>query len=120
MTQGKILQSYQALMALTNNEWPVRTAYGLFNLRKAMQPIIEFRIEEERKLIAEYSSGVENGKTVFDDPEKEHEYTAKIVELNETEVTDLNFEPVKLPVDCDVKLTPDLFGALEGFVFMDL
>lgn len=121
MTHGEVLAAYRALNFLMTKEWPLKTGYALFKLRRELQQIYDFRVEKERQLVEELRAEAnEAGVLSFPTEEKRQRWSEAIEKLNAIEANDLEFEPVKLPMDCEIRLAPDIFAALDGFVYMDL
>lgn len=84
-TQEKALNAYAALNRMAQRSMNSFTAYKLFKLKKALQDPVDFRIEQERKMIEELGGTMtETGQTVLDS-ESQKAFNEKVKELNALE-----------------------------------
>lgn len=84
-TQEKALNAYAALNRMAQRSMNSFTAYKLFKLKKALQDPIDFRIEQERKMIEELGGTMtETGQAVLES-ESQKAFNEKVKELNAME-----------------------------------
>ena len=84
-TQEKALNAYAALNRMAQRNMNSFTAYKLFKLKKALQDPVDFRIEQERKMIEELGGTMtETGQTVLEN-ESQKVFNEKVKELNALE-----------------------------------
>lgn len=113
--------AYMAVLGLARQEWDYPSAYALTRLRRALQPHVDFFVQEEDKLIRQYGKTGEDGQVeytpkgtfLFQNPNQAGEYNAKRMELGGVEV-ELDWEERALPRP--ERVTPVQLEALEGFV----
>lgn len=113
--------AYMAVLGLARQEWDYPSAYALTRLRRALQPHVDFFVQEEDKLIRQYGKTGEDGQVEYTpkgtfllrDPGRAGEYNAKRMELGGVEV-ELDWEKRALPRP--ERVTPVQLEALEGFV----
>lgn len=84
-TQEKALNAYAALNRMSQRNMNSFTAYKLFKLKKALQDPVDFRIEQERKMIEELGGTLtETGQAVLES-ESQKAFSEKVKELNALE-----------------------------------
>ena len=84
-TQEKALNAYAALNRMAQRSMNSFTAYKLFKLKKALQDPVDFRIEQERKMIEELGGTMtETGQAVLES-ESQKAFNEKVKELNAME-----------------------------------
>ena len=84
-TQEKALNAYAALNKMAQRSMNSFTAYKLFKLKKALQDPVDFRIEQERKMIEELGGTMtETGQAVLEN-ESQKAFNEKVKELNALE-----------------------------------
>lgn len=84
-TQEKALNAYAALNKMAQRSMNSFTAYKLFKLKKALQDPVDFRIEQERKIIEELGGTMtETGQAVLEG-ESLKAFNEKVKELNALE-----------------------------------
>ena len=84
-TQEKALNAYAALNKMAQRNMNSFTAYKLFKLKKALQDPVDFRIEQERKMIEELGGTMtETGQAVLEN-ESQKAFNEKVKELNALE-----------------------------------
>ena len=84
-TQEKALNAYAALNRMAQRSMNSFTAYKLFKLKKALQDPVDFRIEQERKMIEELGGTMtETGQAVLEN-ESQKAFNEKVKELNALE-----------------------------------
>lgn len=113
--------AYLAVQGLMEQEWDYPSAYALTRLRRALQPHVDFFIQEENKLIRQYGKTGEdgqveytpNGTFLFRDPTQAGMYNAKRLELGGVEV-ELDWEERALPRPEQIR--PVQLEALEKII----
>lgn len=115
------VNAYMATVYLMEKEWDYKTAYTLAELKRALQPHVDFFIQEEQKLIQEYGKKDEKGHVAFTEKgtfrfasaEDAPKYNAKRFELGQVPV-EMKWKVKKLPRPERIK--PVHLEALEGFI----
>lgn len=115
------VNAYAATVYLAEKEWDYKTAYALAELKRALQPHVDFFIKEEQKLIQEYGRKGEDGTVEltekgtfrFAAAEDAQKYNAKRNELGLVPVK-TEWEVRKLPRPERIK--PIHLEALRGFI----
>ena len=118
MTQTKINRAYLALGNVVNFDLPMKKAYGIFKLYKALEEQFDFSVSEEKKYISSLGGSIDlTGKIYFDSEEQWVKYREKMAELGDMDV-EVKYEPVTLTeVDLGTqKVKPSDIFALDGFV----
>lgn len=118
MKQENINRAFHSLSKLNEYRLPVKKAYGVYKLMKAIEPAHRFAFEQEQKYLAEYHGTVaESGTVAFESPADCAAFKDKLEELCNIDV-DVELEPVTLSEKDlgEQQVTPaDIFN-LEGFV----
>lgn len=121
MTQYEVNKAYPALMRLSEFRLPVKKAYGIYKLMRAVEGAYQFALGEEKKYLVEYGGNIgEDGSIVFATPTDCAMFKDKVEELSNID-TDIEFEKVVL-TESDLgeqMLTPGDIYNLEGFVIFD-
>lgn len=120
MSQKRVIDAYLVLMKLGAAQQPVKVAYGLYKLRKQLEPTFNFRMEQERLVIERYH-GTQDGNTIsFADPETAQKARVDLDELNEMEVQ-IDFEPVSISMEDIAGASQSMndLEALDGFVVLE-
>lgn len=125
------LNAFNALRKISDYSLPVREAFEVFKLTKALQPAYEFAEKKERQLIEKYGGEfTDDGSVNFvhGDDEKSrvegienmNRCVAELNELNDTEM-DFEFEPIKLSYKAmeGQKISANEIMALDGFVIFE-
>lgn len=118
MTQFKINKAYGTLVRLAELKLPLKKAYELYKMTKAMEDVYQFAVSEEQKYINEFNGTINPDGTVsFEDATKFGEFQERLAALNDMEV-EIDIAPVKLTeADMgDQTITPAEIFSLEGFV----
>ncbi len=121
MRQEKINRAYGALNKLNGYKLPMKKAYGIYKLMRAVEDSYQFALGEEQKYLAEYGGIIkEDGSIVFSTPTDCAMFKDKLEELSNIE-TDIEFEQVVLTEHDlgDQMLTPGDIYNLEGFVLFE-
>lgn len=119
MKQYTITKGYNALARMAGSIMlPIKKAYEIHVLMKAIEPVFSARIETEKKLMRDLNGRFEkDGSIVFDSEEHASAYREALIELNNID-TDVSFTPVALNFS-DLegqKIMPSDIGALDGFI----
>ena len=118
MKQSQIIQAQPSLKKIVNMHFTAKKAYQIYLLSKKVNSIIDFFIEEERKLISKFNAEIkENGEVIFKNAGDAQNFREAYAALQNFEV-DLELPPVIL-TEADVQdkeLSPaDIFN-LEGLI----
>jgi hypothetical protein len=115
----KILTAYIVLSRMAQEPMSSFTAYKLYKLMGVLKPEWDIQVELENRLIERLKPKFVNGSTLtFSENEEADEWRSQIAELNEAE-SDISFEAVHIPINDDMKLSPEDIEALDGFVIFD-
>ena len=116
MTQAEAIMAYKVLASLSREKLPVKTAYALFRLKKALQPAYDFMAEQERAVCGRYDASVDDKGIIRPkDPEKTK---AMLEELNALKDMEYAEKPERIEVDMPDGLcvTMEQIEALEPVV----
>ncbi len=117
MTQAKLVNAYKALTHLAVQSLPVRTAYALYKLRRAILPVWEFQREQESALIEKYEGVIEETSIQFPSPEAAAAYQREMAELGSLEAEEVHLPPVPVvPLTDNIMLSVTEIEALDGLV----
>lgn len=112
-TYNKAVLAYKALERTARIPCNLRTARGLFDLRKALLPHFEFFGEREQQIIDGAGGKVDAaGHITFSDPKGQLLYGVAMAELGCTEI-DVDAQPVTVT---EGGYTPQDIWELDGFV----
>ncbi len=118
MKQYQINNAYNTLRKLANMPLPMKEAYDMYRLLKALDVPYQFEIEKERELFNQ-CGGVadENGNVRFPDRASEQKFRMGLQELGEMDPK-VEFTPVALSLDklSEQEMTPIEIASLDGFV----
>ena len=118
MKQERINRAYGALRRLNEYKLPVKKAYAVYKLMRAIDDSYQFALGEEQKYLSEFGGVLnEDGSIQFSSPEKCEMFKEKVQELSNND-TDISFEQVVLN-ESDLgeqTVTPADIYNLEGFV----
>lgn len=116
MKNGRIVKAYNVLERLADQSMSIKMAYALFKLRQSLKPVYVFFSERETALFNELKPTVsEDGKLYFDSIRDRELWDARHLELSDAE-SDVEFEPVSIPLTDNMALTPNDVEKLDGFV----
>ena len=115
--QGKVMPAMSAIDSIGKQSMKSATAYKLFMLKKALTPIIEFRVDQESKIIYELGGDLINVRRSvhFDDADQGAEYVQRCAELNDIEC-DINIEKQTISLDTIPEITIADIYALDEFI----
>ena len=122
MTQIELVNAYKALSHLAVQTLPLKAAYGIHKLRRALLPAWEFQVAQEQALIERYGGEVDGSTIRFGDPhdpgvvERAKAYTEAINDLNALEADYDPQPPVRMALTNDIVLSANEIDALDGFV----
>lgn len=90
--QGKVIPAMATINSLGQTSMKSATAYKLFRLKKAMETIIEFQVDQEQKIIDELGGEItQNGMVHFANQENGVKFAERRDELANMEC-DLDIE----------------------------
>ena len=119
MKHERMFKAYAVLDKLKTQPMPIKAAYKLYKLMGVLKPEWDIQVELENRLIERLKPKFVNGSTLtFSENEEADEWRSQIAELNEAE-SDISFEAVNIPINDDMKLSPEDIEALDGFVIFD-
>lgn len=114
--QGKAIPAMSTINGLGQKYMKSTTAYKLFRLKKALESIIEFQVEEEQKLIDELGGTInQNGMVHFDDREAGIQFAERRNELNNLEC-DLDIEKQDISMSEIPEISIAGIESLEAFI----
>lgn len=125
VTQIEAVNAYKALSHLAVQTLPIKTAYTLHKLRRALAPAWDFQVTQETALIERYGGTVDDGTIRFgqqDDPgavKRALAYSKEVAELNSLEVEAIPDLHPRVPLDDNLVLTMQEVDALDGIVIFD-
>lgn len=118
MKQEMINRAWRSLTKLSGFDLPVKKAYSVYKLMKALEVPYQFAVSEEQKYLAEFHGTVmDDGTISFQTPMECASFRDKVEELHGAEV-DVEFESIALSEDefGNQTLTPADILNLEGFI----
>jgi hypothetical protein len=125
MTQLEAVNAYKALSHLAVQTLPIKTAYALHKLRRALAPAWDFQVAQGTALIERYGGTIDGGSVRFgqpDDPDaikRALAYSKEIAELNGLEAEAIPDLHPHVPLDDNLVLTMQEVDALDGIVIFD-
>lgn len=117
MKLSDCVRAYEAVMAISRQEFDYKTAFSLVRLERQLRPHAKFYVEQERKLVEQYAKRDDKGIVwgengfILQNPEKAEEYATRRKELGDVEVEDGPLVAVRLD-----RVSPAHLAALDGFV----
>lgn len=119
MKQGQAVRAYLAMGHLMDERLPIRTAYALHRLRRALAPAFEFQAAREQRLMGELKpEAISPTQLRFQSAEDARRWAAEMEELSQVDV-ELEAQPVTVTMAEDMTLTPADIEALDGFVIFE-
>lgn len=121
MNQRKIISAVNALSRFGTAPLPIKVSYGVFKLRRQLEPHYTFELEQEKKLLAEFGGTVNKDKMIsFEKEENAVRFANALSELNDMEV-DVDFDPVYIQLDelAGYRIAPDDIEALQPFIVFE-
>ena len=99
MKQKEAIEAYGAILRLSDISLPLRDAYNVFCLRRKLEPIYQFEMERERKLLEELHGEITpDGSLRFDNVEAYMEFNKKVAEMSDMEIDD-EHEVIQIKID---------------------
>lgn len=115
MKQFRIIKAYKALTKLGQQDLPIRLAFDLFKIKRALQPQWDFQVDEENRMTAGANVNAD-GSVVFESPAEAEAFRQRLKEISAMDV-DLKVKPVQVPLSIPgLKLSMEDIEALDGFV----
>ncbi len=118
MEQEQINRAHASLEKLSKFNLPIKKAYAVYKLMRAVDESYQFAMSEERKYLDEYNGKLgSDGTVTFETPDDCQNFKIMLDELLAME-PDIKFDVVKL-TEYDLgeqRLTPADIYNLEGFV----
>ena len=117
MNQGSIISAYKSLKKLAAQELPIVYACRIHRLMVSLRPAYDFQVEEEEKLLRKMNPSVlGDGNLQFSTVEDAQEFKARMKEITDMEVDDIEVKPITIPIMTNANLTANDIDALDGFV----
>lgn len=122
MKQMELVNAYKALSHLAVQTLPVKTAYAIHKLRRALSSGWEFQVAQEQALLEKYHPAVEGNVLRFGDAndpeavERANAYARDLQELNNMEADCDPHQVVRILLTDSIALTANEIDALDGFV----
>ena len=115
MKQHIIVNAYKTIEKIYKERMSYKTANTFFQLKRILQPHIDFQKEKEAEIFQETSPKREaDGKLTFETPEKKEIFAEKIIELSNLDI-DLVFDKVTVSDD-NLLISPEDIEGLSEFV----
>ena len=114
MKQSNIIAAHDAIQRLTERSLPLKLAYQVYRIKKAIQVPYDFHIEEEKKILEKLKPEYIEGGYRFKSAEEVAEYKQFMKELNDMEVEPI--EKVRIPLSLNIDITPADIDALDGVI----
>lgn len=87
VTQGQAVLAYRVLNLMGKRQLNTGTAFRLFKLKKNLDDIVEFQIEQENSLAESLGGKIDNGRLILsDDKITEYNETHKVIAETECEI----------------------------------
>lgn len=118
ITYQKMFNAYPMLQKLVTMELPIKVSYQLYKIGRKIEDEKNFFVQEEKKLIEKYHGEVDAvGKINFEDEKNKESFIKEYQELNNFEIKDLNFLPIKINIeDLNIKLSALEISMLDGVI----
>lgn len=115
MKQFKVIKAYKALIKLGQQDLPIKLAFDLFKIKKALQPQWDFQADEEAKMTTGAKVNAD-GSVTFETQGAADAFRQRLRELSDIDV-DLKIKPVQIPLSLPgLTLSMDDVDALDCFV----
>lgn len=118
MNYQQVVGAKRAVDEISRMQFPLRIAYNLFKLKKKLDMLFEFEVDQEKKTVEKYGGVINaDGSIKFPDKATTEIFGNAMTKLLQTEI-DEEVEPVVINTDDagDISITPDLIWKLDGFV----
>ena len=117
MKQGEIVNSFSALMWLSNQHMNRDDAWDLYELMEKAEKILQFQSTEERKLVVKFNGiSNEDGSVTFKKREDYEQYQKELQKLQDKDAEGLKPLDISLKNNPDVTISPAEIKALKGVV----
>ena len=114
ITQGQAVSAFTVLKSMGRRQLNPNTAFQLFKLKKKLEDIVEFQIEQENNLAESLGGTIDNGRLNLPD-DKLKEYAEKHKEISDTEC-EIDTEKVTLSLGEIPTITIDEIEALDPVI----
>ena len=114
ITQGQAVSAYAVIKSMGRRQLQTGTAFQLFRLKKKLEDVVEFQIEQENNLAESLGGTIENGRLNVPD-ERLKEYTERHKEISDTEC-EIDTEKVTLSIGEIPAITIDEIEALDPVI----
>lgn len=115
-TQKKAIAAFATLTVMGQKPMDSLTAYKLFKLKKALTDVVEFRTQQEMKLVEKHGGTVtETGQVRIEDENARKEYAKDYRELEQLEC-EVNVERVEMSLQNFPQMTIQEIESLEPFI----
>lgn len=111
-THKEILNAYSLLRELSDTKLPAQTAYDLFKLVRSLEPVVNFRLREEQKLMSAYHLDNDMNFETLDDATKMLSEVNALDELEE----DIELEKPTVKLSSLGDLSVNDISALNEFL----
>ena len=116
MKQQQIVNAYKVIKKYENETLPLDVSYGLFKLKKLLQPQWDFEVEREEAIFKKYNpQNDEMGNIIFNNHEDQVHFEESIRELLNMDV-EWNNEKVSIPFNHSFNVSMSDIEALDDFV----
>lgn len=118
MKQKEAIEAYGAILRLSEISLPLRDAYNVFCMRRKLEPIYQFEMEREKKLLDELHGDITpDGSIHFGDMESYMEFNKKIAEMGDMEI-DVEHDVIQIKIDNlkNTEMKPADINRLYGFI----
>lgn len=116
MKQQKIVDAYKVIQKHRNESLPLDISYGLFKLKKLLQPQWDFEIEQEQAIFQKYKpEQLESGEFKFASNEDRDNFAKEMADLLNMES---DYDEDKIHIDFKDRLDLPLVDieALDDFI----
>ena len=117
MKQERIVQAYRVIMKLAGEQLPLPVSFGLYKLRKQLEPHFDFQVEQEQKYIETIGAQISpDGVIQFTNNQQRAQYVQRFHELSNMDV-DIAVTPVTIDSGTvSISLSMNEIESLDGFV----
>jgi len=112
--QGQAVLAFGVLNLMGKRQLNTGTAFRLFKLKKKLDDVVEFQIEQENSLAESLGGKIENGRLILPD-DKKAEYAEKHKAIAEAEC-EVDSERISLPLREIPFSTIEEIEALDPFI----
>lgn len=112
--QGQVVLAFGVLNLMGKRQLNTGTAFRLFKLKKKLEEIVEFQIEQENRLAESLGGSIENGKLNLPS-DKQVEYSEKHKEIADAEC-EIDIDRVSIPLKEIPFSTIEEIEALDPFI----